>query len=130
VDVDQAAVAECEARLRAAQLAGDPAELDRLLAADLRFVTPHGNVITRDDDLAAHRSGQLRFSRVELVELEVVPLAPDGAGTAGAAVARSRVALAGEFGGAFAGEFWYTRVWRRAGDGWELVAGHCGPAAA
>ncbi len=53
-----------EADLRAAQLAGDVAALDRLLDDGLVFTGLDGAVVGKADDLALHRSGRLRITRV------------------------------------------------------------------
>ena len=48
---------QAERRLQAAQLAGDVVALDHLLDDHLVAIGPDGSRYTKDDDLAAHRSG-------------------------------------------------------------------------
>lgn len=119
---DSAADAEivaCEAVLRAAQLDGDVEALDRLIAEDLLFTGPDGRLATKAQDLAAHRSGMVRFLAHEPVELRVRRV---GATVAVAALhARLRVRVQGAVA---EGDFRYTRVWAREGGGWCVAGGH------
>ena len=107
-----------ESALRRAQLAGDAAALERLVDEALVFTGPDGLLYGKADDLAAHREGWVRISRLEPSEERVQRL---GA----VAVVSVRMEMAGTFRGApFAGPFRYTRVWREHADGWRVVAGH------
>ena len=107
-----------ESALRRAQLAGDAAALDRLVDEALVFTGPDGLLYGKADDLAAHREGWVRITRLEPSEERVQRLG-------GVAVVSVRMEMAGTFRGApFAGPFRYTRVWREQGGGWRVVAGH------
>ena len=106
-----------EAQLSRAQLRGDVAMLDRLLDERLLFVGPNGVVATKHDDLANHRSGAQRMTRVEPETPQIVRHGP-------VAVVAVRVRLAGVFHGeAFEGVYAYTRTWLRQDAGWRVVAG-------
>jgi len=109
-----------EAQLRAAQLAADVSALDALIADELLFTGPDGSVGTKEQDLAAHRSGAVRFRAHEPEELRVRRVGADVAVTA------LRARLTVEVGGTLAhGTYRYTRVWarERAGE-WRVVGGH------
>jgi hypothetical protein len=109
---------ECEAALRRAQLAGDAAELDRLVDDALVFTGPDGALYGKADDLEAHREGWVRITRLEPSEERVVRVGY-------VAVVSVRMEMAGSFRGVpFAGPFRYTRVWSARPDGWRVVAGH------
>ena len=56
-----------EDALRRAQLAGDAAALDRLVDDALVFTGPDGALYGKQDDLAAHREGWVRITRLEVV---------------------------------------------------------------
>lgn len=113
-------IVACEAMLRAAQLAGDAHALDRLIADELLFTGPDGQLATRAQDLEAHRSGALRFLEHEPEELRVRRVGPDVAVTA--LRARLVVEVAGTL---VRGAVRYTRVWAREGGGaWRVVGGH------
>ena len=109
-----------EARLRAAQLAADVDALNALIAEDLLFTGPDGQLGTKAQDLAAHRSGAVRFRAHEPEELRVRRV------SAAVAVSALRARLTMEVGGTLvAGTFRYTRVWAREPDGvWRVVGGH------
>ena len=111
---------ELEAQIRRAQLDADAAALDRLVADELLFTGPDGQLGTKAQDLAAHRSGVVRFRAHEPEELRVRRVGADVAVTA------LRALLAVEVGGTLVrGTYRYTRVWAREGGGaWRVVAGH------
>src|SRR5688500_19958238 len=60
-----------EARIRAAQLDADVATLDSLIAAELLFTGPAGQLGTKAQDLDAHRSGVVRFRAHDPEELRI-----------------------------------------------------------
>ena len=109
-----------EARLRAAQLQADVAALDALLAETLLFTGPDGTLGTKQQDLAAHGSGAVRFREHVPEELRVRRVGPD------VAVAALRARLAVSVGGTLVrGTYRYTRVWAREdGESWRVVGGH------
>ena len=113
-------IVRAEARLRAAQLDADVLALDALVADELLFTGPDGQLGTKAQDLAAHGSGAVRFRSHEPEELRVRQVGPD------VAVAALRTRLAVEVGGTLVrGTFRYTRVWAREGDErWRVVGGH------
>ena len=109
-----------EAEIRAAQLAADTAALDRLIADELLFTGPDGELGTKAQDLEAHGSGAVRFREHEPEELRVRHVGSD------VVVSALRARLAVEVGGALVrGTYRYTRVWAREGGGpWQVVGGH------
>ena len=120
-------IVACEARIRAAQLDGDVAALDRLIADELLFTGPDGQLGSKVQDLAAHGSGAVRFRSHEPEELRVRRVGED------VAVAALRARLAVEVAGTLVrGTYRYTRVWAREGGGgpWRVVGGHVSEVAA
>jgi ketosteroid isomerase-like protein len=115
-------ILQAEARLRAAQLDADVAALDALVADELLFTGPDGQLGTKAQDLAAHGSGVVRFRAHEPEELRVRRVGAD------VAVAALRARLAVEVAGALVrGTYRYTRVWaREGGAAWRVVGGHVG----
>jgi ketosteroid isomerase-like protein len=113
-------IVACEAQLRAAQLAADVAALDRLIADDLLFTGPDGQLGTKAQDLAAHASGTVRFRGHEPEELRVRRIGAD------VAVAALRARLTVEVAGTLMrGIYRYTRVWaREGGRAWRVAGGH------
>jgi ketosteroid isomerase-like protein len=113
-------VVALETRLRAAQLQVDGDALAALLSEDLLFTGPDGQLAGKADDLAAHRSGAVRFRVHEPQELRV---RRQGGGVALTAL---RARLVVEVGGTrVAGIYRYPRVWAREADGaWRVIGGH------
>lgn len=113
-------IVACEAELRAAQLGADVAALDQLIADELLFTGPDGQLGTKAQDLAAHGSGIVRFRAHDPEELRVRRVGTDVAVTA--LRARLAVEVAGTLLG---GTYRYTRVWAREDGGpWRVVGGH------
>lgn len=117
-----AEIEDGERQLRAAMMAGDVALLDKLLSDDLIFTDQSGRLLTKADDLAAHRSGDLKLDTVDYSERHV-----RDAGEV--AVVSVLARLSGSYGGSgFTGAFRYTRVWVRGERGWQVLAAHCSTA--
>lgn len=109
-----------EEALRRAQLDADVTSLDALLAEDLLFTGPDGQLGTKAQDLAAHKSGQVRFQRHDAEELRIRRVGTDVAICA--LCTRLTVNVAGTV---VSGRYRYTRVWAREHDGqWRVVGGH------
>ena len=114
------AIVESEARIRMAQLSGDAEALEALLADDLLFTGPDGRLGTKAEDLAAHRSGAVRFRSHEPEELRIRRVGDNVAITA--LRARLEVAIGERIG---RGTYRYTRIWERESSGsWRVVGGH------
>jgi ketosteroid isomerase-like protein len=108
-----------EVALRAAQLAADVVALDRLIADDLLFTGPDGELGTKAQDLDAHGSGAVRFREHDPEELRIRRIGID------VAIAALRVRLAVEVQGALVrGTYRYTRVWAREQGVWRVAGGH------
>ncbi len=121
VGAPDAEIVALEARLRSAQLAADVTALDALIADELLFTGPDGQLGTKSQDLEAHRSGAVRVRAHEPEELRVRRIGPDVAVTA--LRARLTVEVAG---GVVLGTFCYTRVWARenGAGAWRVAGGH------
>lgn len=114
----EAQIRASEARLYNAMLASDVAELDALLADDLLFAGPTGELATKAMDLELHRAGGTQFHEFTPKELEIRVWSEQFA------LASAKIFLRGTFlGEAFAGDHRYTRVWRKGPQGWQIVGG-------
>ncbi len=108
----------CEDRLYAAMLASDVATLNELLADDLLFAGPTGELATKAMDLELHRTGSTQFHELTPKELEIRVWSEQFALTS------ARVFLSGTFlSQEFAGDYRYTRIWRKGEQGWQIVGG-------
>lgn len=111
-------IRECEARLYAAMFASDVAELEALIADDLLFVGPTGELATKAMDLDLHRTGGTKFHEFVPKELEIRVWSEHFV------FSSAKIFLRGTFlGDAFAGDYRYTRVWRKGENGWQIVGG-------
>lgn len=111
-------VLKVEARLKQAMLDSNVPELEQLLAPELIFITHTGQVISRADDLAAHRDHMIRISSLEMVETQVRTHRHN-------ATVLATVDIEGTFAGQPAGgRFRFLRVWARRTDGQlHVIAG-------
>jgi ketosteroid isomerase-like protein len=109
-----------EARIRAAPLGADVAALEHLIAEEILFTGPDGQLGTKAQDLEAHGSGAVRFRVHEPEELRIRRVGKD------VAVSALRARLTVEVGGTIVrGAYRYTRVWAREGGApWRVVGGH------
>ncbi|MPV61482.1 nuclear transport factor 2 family protein [Burkholderia sp. HI2761] len=118
MDAIRTVIEPCETALRAAMLANDVDVLDALLDDDLVFTVPTGQIISKENDLAAHRAKLLRLDTLDVHEMRAHAIDE-------MILTTTRATLAGHFdGAAFAGTFAYTRLWRRSGANWRVIAGH------
>jgi len=118
-DTIEGHIVEAEGRLRQAMLASDVGALDELLATELVFTNHLGQVLGKQDDLGAHRSGLVRISELTPSE-RTIQVYGD------VAVVAVSVHLAGSYAGTPSeADFRFTRVWARSSGGtWQVVAGH------
>ncbi|MGB8700450.1 MAG: nuclear transport factor 2 family protein [Thermosynechococcaceae cyanobacterium] len=111
-------IRECEARLYAAMLASDVAELDLLIADDLLFAGPTGELATKSMDLELHRTGGTQFHEFVPKDLEIRVWSEQFA------LVSAKIFLSGTYlGNDFAGDYRYMRVWRNGENGWQIVGG-------
>ena len=102
--------------------ASDVAALDELLAADLTFTTHDGRVISKSDDLHAHRSGAFTIHAVTLTGLDVRHEGDVAVTTVNARIRASAGGTTSE------DNFRFIRVWRRVAPGaWRVWAGQSTP---
>lgn len=113
-------VHDAERRLRLAMLAGNVEALENMLSERLIFTDQHGNRLSREEDIAAHRSGLLDITAIDFTGDPVVHEYGD---TATVCVTAD---LAGSYGGTeFFGTFAYSRVWLRTDGEWRVILAHC-----
>lgn len=112
-------IQQAEQTLYQAQLASDVATLDTLLADELLFIGPDGNLYTKAMDLETHRSGQLRLTTL-IAHEPVIHVLPQ------LAIVSVIVDLQGiSAEQSISGRFRYMRVWAQQCDTWRIIAGSC-----
>jgi ketosteroid isomerase-like protein len=110
---------EAERRLQAAQLSSDVTALDELIDDRLLFTGPDGSLLTKADDLDAHRSGAQTLHRLDEIDLRIRVFGSTG-------VTWLLADVAGTFGGqSVTARLRYTRTWvLDERNGWQVVAAH------
>lgn len=108
-----------ENRLLEAMKTSNVAELDALLADNVIFTNHNGHIVSKEDDLNAHRSGELEIFSLE-TSAQIIEVLD--ANTAIVSVVKDMsLSFAGH---ASIGIFRFTRVWHNKGNNWQIVSAH------
>ena len=112
-------IQEYEDRLTEAMLRSDVNVLDELLSSDLVFTNHLGHLMTKQDDLEAHKSGILKIETLTPSEQRIQILND-------VAVVTVKVHILGSFAGVSSeSDFRFTRVWARSSNNlWQIIAAH------
>jgi len=114
----EAEIRGCEAQLCTAMLNSDLSALDVLIADDLLFVGPTGELATKAMDLELHRTGNTRFHELIPKELEIRVWSEQFV------LVAAKVFLSGTYlGNAFSGDYRYIRIWRKDQNNWQIAGG-------
>lgn len=108
-----------EVRLVEALKTSNVAELNILIADTALFTNHNGHLVTKQDDLETHRSGNLQIFSLETS----AQLIQDHGDVAVVSVVKN---ISGSFSGhTYAGIHRYTRVWKKNEAGaWQVIAAH------
>jgi ketosteroid isomerase-like protein len=110
-----------EEKLQQAMLSSNVQALDELIADDLVFTMHTGLVITKQDDLEAHRTGIQKFTAIDLTDQQIRHYGD-------CAVVTLKAHLTGVFQGQdYSACYRFTRVWIKRGNRWQIAAGHVSP---
>ncbi len=98
-------------------LKSDVGTLEQLLAPDLMFTNFLGQLQSKEDDIAAYKSGMLKVRDLQASERQIRFYGDVG-------IVSVRTKLSGTYAGAPAdGDFRFTRVWALSADRtWRVVA--------
>ena len=112
-------IIKAEERLRQAMLDSDVNTLDKLLATELIFTNHLGQVLSKQDDLAAHQSGKFKIEVLSPLDRHIQLLNH-------VAIVFVKVHLVGSYEGTdFDHNMRFTRVWTLSSSGnWQVVAAH------
>lgn len=91
--------------------------LDQLLHDDLLFVLPSGEVITKEMDLAMHKSGNLVFEEITSSIDSIKQIGENAVVTLSLKIAGKMLEQY------FEGNFRYLRVWKMFNDQLKVIAG-------
>jgi hypothetical protein len=113
------AVVNAEIELLTAIKKADVLALENILHDDLLFNLPDGNTITKEFDLASHRSGKMKVDALEAAD-QIINLIDN------TAVVAVTVSLKGLFdNNPINGVFRYIRVWKQFDENLKVIAGSC-----
>lgn len=105
-------------------LHSDARVLDELIAPDLLFTNHLGQLVSKEDDLAVHRSGALRLKELSPSQQRILP-------GADFAVVSVLMHLLGTYESApIDVNIRYTRVWSVSDGHMRIIAGHASAVAA
>lgn len=112
-------ITDLENKLLEAIKQSDISVLEKILHDDLLFVVPDGNVITKEVDLASHRSGEMVVEEI-IPTIEQINLIEDTAVVT--VVYDSKGSM---LGNPIRGKFRYIRFWKQFPDGMKVIGGSC-----
>ncbi|MGJ5675828.1 MAG: nuclear transport factor 2 family protein [Nostochopsis sp.] len=114
-------IIKVEERLRQAMLSSDLSVLNELLAPEIIIISHLGELLGKQDDLAAHESGLIKIHELKPSQQHIQIHGE-------VAIVSVRMQLSGSYNGSPAnGDFRYTRVWAVSLSGsWHIVAAHIG----
>jgi len=115
---DPASLDAAETAFQHALLTNNVAALDDMLHDQVRFIGPDGVTINKQQDIDAHRRGELVFSTVNQLERHIQVI--EGVG-----ITRAELRLVGTVAGDPVDVILvYTRTWLPTPAGWQIVAAH------
>jgi len=112
-------IKECEEQLKEAMLHSDIDALDKLLADNLTFTNHLGHLMTKQDDIEAHKSKILKISEITISILDINL-------HKGVAITTVQAYIIGSFNNEVSkNNFHFTRAWKKNSNNlWQVIAGH------
>ena len=119
-DTTRTQIIKLEEQLRQAMLASDVSVLSQLLAPEIIITNHLGQLVGKQDDLAAHSSGLINIHTLNPSEQKILSVGE-------VAIVSVRMQLTGSYNASPAnGDFRFTRVWAPANGSWQVVTAHIG----
>jgi ketosteroid isomerase-like protein len=116
-------IRKCEAERSKAQVQGDAAKLDQLLAPEFIEVGSAGQIRTKKENIEGHKSGQVHWEQFDLDDLNVRVYGET-------ALVTGRLTRKGSVGGQdLNGQSRYTRYYVRRKGRWQAIFQHSVPIA-
>ncbi len=107
-----------EEKLKLAMLSSDVDALDELLSPGLIFTNHLGQVISKQNDLEAHRKGDFKINKLSLSD-QVMKFSGE------VAIVSVLTNISGSYKGQpTSANFRFTRVWGKESGAWQISAGH------
>jgi ketosteroid isomerase-like protein len=117
--MDSNSIVALEEKLRTAMLNSNVSVLNHLLADDLIFTSHLGQIMSKQDDLEAHKTGYVKINSIEQSE-QHIKMKND------LAIVSVLSQIQGEFGGEHSeAALRFTRIWQKSkNDNWQIIAAH------
>lgn len=119
MDISKETILQLEQQLAKAIKASDLGFITEVLYDGLLFLGPEGQLITKEMDLAAHRSGAMIVEELEM-EFEAFERMGDSAVSIVSYTTKGIM-----MGTPISGQFRYIRNWKAFGDGIKIISGCC-----
>ncbi len=121
IETVETQIINIEERLRQAMLTSDVSVLNELLAPEIMITNHLGQVLEKQDDLAAHESGLIKINGLKPSEQHIQIYGE-------VAIVSVRMQILGNYDGSPAnGDFRFTRIWAVSARGtWHIIAAHIG----
>jgi hypothetical protein len=119
IETIKSQIINIEERLRQAMLTSNVEILDGLLAPEIIITSHLGQLLSKQDDLDAHKSGLIKINKLEPSEQQIQI-------NGEVAIVSVRMQLSGSYNGSPAnGDFRFTRVWATSSNrSWHIIAAH------
>lgn len=115
---NQNKIIELEERFINAMKASNVNELDALIDDRLIFISHSGQLYTKQEDLNAHREGNIEIFDITTSEQHITEFGD-------VAVVSVRKEISGSFfGETLVGIFRFTRVWQKTSVDWKVISAH------
>jgi hypothetical protein len=121
MNMTEDAIREAEQHLLNAIRTSDLPYLERTLHNDLLFIAPGGMVVTKESDLASHRSGTMVVEKI-IPAIEEIRIIDDVAVAVVVYDAKGKM-----MNTPIEGKFRYIRFWKPAGNVLQVIGGSCTP---
>lgn len=112
-------IIKLEDELLKAIKSSDISTLDKLLHDDLLFITPGGQAITKQMDLASHRSGAMEVEELKPT-IEQINFIESTAVVIVVYETKGKM-----LGTPIQGRFRYIRIWNSFDGAWKVIGGSC-----
>jgi len=118
-EFDKSNILALENCLKQAMLNSNISELDAMLSDDLIFTNHLGQLMTKQEDLNAHKTGQLKIENIEFSDIKIMPFNE-------MALVNVEVRLVGSFNGEAAETiFRFSRIWSKNSNNiWQVIMAH------
>lgn len=111
-------ILKVEESLRLAMISSDTDALNELLSDNLVFTNHMGEILSKMDDLAAHKKGDFKISSLLLSD-QIIKVSGD------VVIVSVHAKIVGHYKGeATSGNFRFTRIWENLMNKWQVSAGH------